>query len=123
MEASQGFYARVRWIMLALALTGGVAITAFKGIRYGGAFVIGAGLSFLSFWGWERVVDSLGPKPDGSHEKRSNSFFVLRLIALGGLACVIIKYLRLDVAAATIGLLVSGAAVILEVIYELIYAS
>jgi hypothetical protein len=48
---------------------------------------------------------------------------VLRLLALVALACVIIKYLRLNVAAAAVGLLVSGAAVILELIYEMIYAS
>jgi hypothetical protein len=40
-----------------------------------------------------------------------------------GLAWVIIKYLQLNVAAAAIGLLVSGAAVVLELIYEMIYAS
>jgi hypothetical protein len=38
-------------------------------------------------------------------------------------AWVIIKFLGLNVAAAALGLLVSGAAVVLEIIYELIYAS
>jgi hypothetical protein len=119
MMPESDFYRRVRWIILLLGLAGAAWFIQFKGIRFGAAFLIGTALSFASFWGWERVVESLGPNP----RKRSNTFFVLRLIALGALACVIIKFLRLNVAAAAIGLLVSGAAVILELIYEMIYAS
>lgn len=109
------FIRRVQWIVLTLGLAGAVGLTYFRDLRTGAAFLIGAAISFTSFWGWQRVVDSLGPNP----RKRSRTFFVLRLIALVALACVIIKYLRLDVAAAAIGLLVSGAAVILELIFEL----
>jgi hypothetical protein len=117
--SNENFFQHVRWIIFVLGLAGAVGLTATKGIRFGAAFLIGAAISFASFWGWQRVVDSLGPSP----RKRGNSFFVLRLIALGALACVIIRYLRLNVAAATVGLLVSGAAVVLELIYEMIYAS
>jgi len=114
-----GFIRRVRWIILALGLAGAVALSISQGIRSGGAFLVGAAVSFSSFWGWQRVVDGLGPHP----RQRGNLFFVLRLIALLGLAWAIIKYLQLNVAAAAIGLLVSGAAVVLELIYEMIYAS
>jgi hypothetical protein len=114
-----GFIRRVQWIILALGLAGGVALSVSRGIRSGVAFLVGAAISFTSFWGWQRVVDSLGPSPS----KRGRWFFVLRLIALVCLAWVIIKYLQLNVAAAAIGLLVSGAAVVLELIYEMIYAS
>jgi hypothetical protein len=43
-------------------------------------------------------------------------------VLLGALACAIIKFLGLNVAAAVTGLLVSAAAVILEIVFELIYA-
>ncbi len=115
----EGFIRRVRWIILALGLAGAVALSIWQGIRSGGAFLVGAAISFSSFWGWQRVVDGLGPNP----RQRGRLFFVLRLIALVGLAWVIIKYLQLSVAAAAIGLLVSGGAVVLELIYEMIYAS
>jgi hypothetical protein len=49
-------------------------------------------------------------------------FFVLRILATVGLAYVIIRFLGLNVAVAVAGLLVSAAAVLLEIIYELIYA-
>lgn len=115
----QRFIRRVQWIILAIGLAGALAITISRGIRSGLAFLVGAAISFSSFWGWQKVVDGLGPNP----RKRGRIFFVLRLLALVGLAWVIIRYLQLNVAAAAIGLLVSGAAVVVELIYELIYAS
>jgi len=113
------FIRRVQWIILVLGLAGAVALSLSRGILTGTAFLIGAAISFTSFWGWQGVVNRLGPNP----RQRGRVFFVLRLIGLVALACVIIKYLRLNVAAAAVGLLVSGAAVILELIYEMIYAS
>jgi hypothetical protein len=109
------FIRRVQLIILALGLAGAAVVSFARGIRGGAAFLIGALISFTSFWGWQRVVDGLGPNP----RKRSRMFFILRLAGLVALACVIIKYLRLNVAAVALGLLVSGAAVILELIFEL----
>src|SRR5579863_5334250 len=85
------FMRRVQWIILAIGLAGAMAITISRGIRTGSAFLVGAAISFSSFWGWHRVVDGLGPNP----RQRGRLFFVLRLIALVGLAWVIIKYLQL----------------------------
>jgi hypothetical protein len=113
------FIRRVQWIILVLWLAGAAALSLRRGILTGIAFLVGAAISFTSFWGWQGVVNRLGPNP----RQRGRMFFVLRLVALVALACVIIKYLRLNVAAAAVGLLVSGAAVILELIYEMIYAS
>jgi hypothetical protein len=109
---------RITRIMLALALLGASVLAALKGVRIGIAFLIGCAVSYLSFWGWQQVAAALGPTP----KKRSSWGFTIRVILLGALACVIIKFLGLDVAAAVTGLLVSAAAVILELIYELIYA-
>ena|SRR5437773_10105997 len=109
---------RITRIMLALALLGASVLAAVKGVRIGFAFLIGCAVSYLSFWGWQQVAAALGPTP----KKRSSWGFTIRVIVLGALACVIIKLLGLDVAAAVTGLLVSAAAVILELIYELIYA-
>jgi len=109
---------RITRIILVLALLGASFLAAVKGIRIGLAFLIGCAVSYLSFWGWQQVAAALGPTP----KKRSSWGFTIRVILLGALACVIIKFLGLDVAAAVTGLLVSAAAVILELIYELIYA-
>jgi hypothetical protein len=110
---------RISRIILVLGFAGAITVAALKGIPSGFAFLIGSAVSFASFWGWRRVVDAFGPNP----KQRKTAFFVIRLLALVAVACVIIKFLGLNVAAAALGLLVSGAAVVLEIIYELIYAS
>jgi hypothetical protein len=110
---------RIGWIILALGLTGAIGAGVWKGAASGLAFLIGAAISYASFRGWRRVVDALGPNP----KKPNPALYVLRLGAVLAGAWVIIKFLGLNLAAAALGLLVSGAAVILEIIYELIYAS
>jgi len=120
--ADQAFYdrfiRRVSWIILALALTGSAVMALVKGARIGLAFLVGAMVSYASFWGWRQVVDAVTPAP----RKRSSFPFVLRILLLLVLAYAIIRFLGLNVAAAASGLLVSAAAVLLELIFELIYA-
>ena len=110
---------RIGWIILTLGVAGAIGATAWKGVASGIAFLIGAAISYASFRGWRHVVDALGPNP----KKPNPALYVLRLAAVLAGAWVIIKFLGLNLAAAALGLLVSGAAVILEIIYELIYAS
>ena len=109
---------RITRIIFALALLGAAAFTLVKGIRDGFAFLTGSAISYVSFLGWRHLVDAVSP----SGTKRSSTLFVMRTIALVALAYVIIRFLGLNARAALLGLLVSGAAVILELIYELIYA-
>jgi hypothetical protein len=110
---------RISRIICVLGVAGAIGVAIFKGIPDGLAFLLGAAVSFTSFWNWRRIVNSLIP----ASKSKSNAFFVLRLVALIAAAWVIIKLLGLDIAAAALGLLVSGAAVVLEIVYELIYAS
>jgi len=123
MKNDEVFYQRVMrrigWTILSLGIGGGIATAAWKGIRAGGAFAVGAAISYVSFLGWKRVTVALGPGP----KKHKPAFYALRMIAAVAVAWVIIKFLGLNLAAAALGLLVSGAAVVLEILYELIYAS
>jgi hypothetical protein len=121
MALDQAFYdrfiRRVTWIMLALAVAGASVLIIFKGLRTGLAFLIGATVSYGSFWGWRQLVDALTPGP----KKRSPFPFVLRILLLIAVAYAIIRFLGLNVAAAASGLLVSAAAVLLELVFELVY--
>jgi len=110
---------RISWMILAIAVIGTSTLTSFKGFRMGLAFLIGGIFSYVSFWGWQHVVMALSP---GSETKQKPWRFVVRIALLGAAACALITLLGLNVAAAVTGLLVSGAAVILELIYELIHA-
>ncbi|HUO32305.1 MAG TPA: hypothetical protein VMU80_24025 [Bryobacteraceae bacterium] len=121
-QSDQAFFQqvtrRLTWLILVLGVLGAAGVAFAKGIRDGLAFLIGASVSYASFWAWQRVIDALTPgvKP------KSSRFYILRILLLGGAAYVIIRFLGLNVAVAVTGLLVSAAAVILELIYELIYA-
>src|ERR1700720_3401329 len=87
------FIRRVTWIILALALTGSAVLTIVKGIRVGLAFLIGATVSYGSFWGWRQLVDALTPGP----RKRSSAVpFMVRILLLIALAYAIIRFLGLN---------------------------
>jgi hypothetical protein len=106
MASDPAFYAlalrRIGWMILVLGVLGAAAMTTLRG----------------PLVGWQHVVAALAPGA-----KRQKSWrFIFRIVLLGALACAIIKFLGLNVAAAVTGLLVSAAAVILEIVFELIYA-
>jgi len=121
-ENDERFYERgvrrIPWIILALGIAGAVIFTPLKGFRFGLGFLVGAGFSYLSFWRWQRVLIAIGP----SYKPQSSWMLMFRILLLIALSYVIIKFLELSIAAAGLGLLVSAAAVIIEIIYELIYA-
>ena len=115
---------RTSRLILLLGAAGAVGVAIWKGAGSGVAFMIGSAVSFASFSSWRYAVDMLvPPNAPAAPKKRSSGLFAFRLLALIAVAWVIIKFLGLNVTAAVLGLLVSGAAVILELIYELIYAS
>src|SRR5271170_6379406 len=101
------FIRRVTWLILSLGLIGAAYLAARKGLQTGMSFLVGASVSYLSFWRWQRLIQALSPQA----EKRRHWFFIVRFVLLGLLAWAIIKYLGLNVAAAASGLLVSAAAV------------
>ncbi len=110
---------RIGWIIPALGVVGAIGAAIWKGLGSGAAFLIGAAISYASFSAWRRFADSIGPNP----KTQRPALYVLRSLALVAGAYVIIKLLGLNIAAAALGLLVSGAAAILELVFELIYAS
>jgi len=114
----QRFIHNVTRYILIFGLAGAIGVASFRGIRDGVAFLIGAMVSYASFWGWQHLVNALTP----GAKKRSSWFFTLRLLALIVLAYGIIRFFGLNLAAAALGLLVSSVAAIYELIVELINA-
>ena len=51
---------RIKLIILILGLAGAVLLAVRKDVRFGGGFLIGAAASYLSFWRWQVVVESIG---------------------------------------------------------------
>ena len=109
---------RITLAILSLGAAGTVAFLATRGWRFALGFFLGACISYLSFWRWQTVVESLG----GEVRKRSITPMVVRFVVLVAAAYGIVKYLDVTPVAVFLGLLISAAAVIVSILFELIYA-
>jgi len=108
---------RVRWLIAVLGATGAIALGIGQGWRFGTGFLIGACLSYVSFWRWRKLAESIG-----TSGPRNVIQMLLRFVLLIAAAYGIIKLLALSPAAVLLGLLVPGAAVTVSLIIELSYA-
>jgi hypothetical protein len=82
---------------------------------------LGTALSFVNFLWWRSVAEAVGGS--GKALWRSSALVLsLRYLLIGGAIYAIVKILKITPEALLAGLLVSVAAVVLEALYELIYA-
>jgi hypothetical protein len=103
----------------ALAIIGGGLKLGWRGAI---GCAIGAALSFLNLKMWKALANAIG---DTGKRPRTGSAVLLglRYLLLGLLVFVIIKYFGVGLLAIFAGLLVSVTAVLLEIVYELIFTS
>jgi hypothetical protein len=111
--------ARILKIGLALGIAGTVYVLIARGPRESVGFLTGAGLSLLSFHTLRRLGEALVPGA-GVPMRGSVLFFVLRYFIIGAVAYVIVKLLGISVMPVLAGLFVSAAAVLVEILYELV---
>src|SRR5215472_17956105 len=93
---------RIKFLILILGTLGAAALALWKGARFGGGFLVGGTASYLSFWRWERVVESIGP---GKPRHQKWWALALRLAVLIAGAYVIIIFTGFNPAGAVVGLL------------------
>ncbi len=114
---------RIHVAIACLSAAGAIAATLYGGWRWGLGFLAGAAASWFNFRWLKQLVDSLGSPETGRRPRRARAVFLgLRYVLLAAGAYVILNFSALSVAAALIGLFVPAAAVILEILFELIYA-
>jgi hypothetical protein len=114
---------RIMWMTLALGGIGTVAALIAWGWSGGGGFLAGAAASYLNFRWLKRLVDALGRASEGEPPRARVAVFLgLRYALLAAGAYAILKSSILSLPAALAGLFVSVAAVILEILFELVYA-
>jgi hypothetical protein len=115
---------RMGKIMWAIGAGGLLACWAWRGWTWGAGFALGSAASWLNFRWLKQVVDILGTTDplDRPGRKRMAVLAGLRYLLLGGGAYAILHYSSISVPAAMMGLFVSVAAVIAEILFELIYA-
>jgi len=115
----QSIIRRIALIIPIIGIPAAIIAGVLKGPRYGFGFLVGAVLSSASFWRWKKVVDAVG----GPAKQRSAWTWLIRFAVLIGAAYVTVKYLGVSPEAVFLGLLVSAAAVIVALIFELIHGN
>jgi len=119
-ERFESALGRISRIMLALAGCGALALGVWRGWRWGAGFALGAVAGWLNYRILKRMVNALGSRrPDRSGVAVAAG---ARYLLLGGAAYVTLHFTRISLPAALAGLFVPAGAVILEILFELIYA-
>ena len=113
---------RIYWLMFAIAAAGVVIGFAWRGLPVAAGYAVGALASLVSFRVFHRIAERLGSTEEGQAPRKRLAIAIgLRYLIFGAVAYVIVKYFEVSVIAVLVGLLVSAAAVILEILYELIH--
>lgn len=113
------FIRRVTQAIVVIGISASATAAAVRGWRYGLGVLLGACISYVSFWRWQRVVEAIGPK---ATVKRSVVSLLVRFAVLAAALYVMIKHLEVNPVAVFLGLLVAAAAVLVSIVLELIYA-
>jgi hypothetical protein len=108
---------RLMWGLSAIAVIAFAATGRFSAVA---GFLAGSMLAMLNFRWLKTAVNSMGQtaRPPRS---RSAVFAGLRYLLIGLFLYAIVKYFGISVMAVLAGLLVPAAAVMLEIVYELLY--
>src|SRR5262245_1738476 len=113
---------RIWKAMFAIGVGGAIVAWAWRGWEWGAGFLLGAAASALNFRWIRQMVLALGGDQPSPTRQRVAVLAGLRYFILGVGAYVILNYSSISLAAALVGLFVCVAAVILEIVFELIYA-
>ena len=109
--------------MFAMAAAGAIALLAWRGWQWSAGWLLGCTASTLNYRWLRRVIFSMGASNNpGEAKQRKAVLFGLRYLLLGGGAYVILKYTEISLPAALAGLFIPAAAVIVEIIIQLVYA-
>lgn len=126
MDREEDFFGRatqrINLWMTILAAAGAASAFVWRGWEWAAGFALGAAASWLNFCWIRKLVEALGGAAGGRPRKRLAIVLGLRYLLLAGAAYAILNYSSLSLTAALVGVFVSVAAVIVEILFELIYA-
>lgn len=110
---------RMTRLTAALGVAGTITALIWRGPRAGAGFLAGAIISFFNLRWWIGLAGAIGSsaKPP---LRGSAALLGLRYLAAAGAIYVIVKFLEISLTAVLAGLFVCVAAVIAEILYELI---
>jgi hypothetical protein len=123
MDPEESFFERalrrISRSIVVLGLGGAAGLWIFAGWRGSAGFAAGAAASWLNFRWLKQLVDALGGRRPRA---RLVLFLGGRYLLLGLGAYAILRYSEISLPAALAGLFVPVAAVLFEILFELIYA-
>ncbi|MBI3282431.1 MAG: ATP synthase subunit I [Acidobacteria bacterium] len=105
-----------------LAAVGSLVFLFWRGPAQAAGFALGSAASYLSFRWFRHLVDAIGESSPRAPRRASMVLVTLRYFLFGALGYAIVNYFEAGFEGALAGFFVSVAAVILEILYELIYA-
>ena len=111
--------ARIGKLMWAMAAGGAIGLGMWRGWAWCAGWLLGSAISALNFRWLKKLTEGLGTS---EAKPREAVFLGMRWVLLGGGLYVILEYSAISLPAALAGLFVSVAAVILEILIELMYA-
>jgi hypothetical protein len=112
---------RIVRIAIVLGLVGTIVTLVQRGTWIAVGFLTGTILSLINFSTLRHLAEGL--EASGTAPMRGSAlFFGLRYLILGGVVYVIVKVLGISLMAILAGLFVSAAAVIVEILYELVFS-
>ena len=109
---------RIKYFTLAVGLVGTAAMLFTRGRGAAAGFLAGAGISYVNFELLSGLAYVMGGS--GSKTRGWGALIALRYAIVGVAAYVIVRVLGITPGAVLAGLLAAFAAVILEILYELI---
>jgi ATP synthase I subunit len=125
MAEDAAFYDRALVRIMRVGMVLGGAGTVYAWVRHGSraaiGFLVGSLLSLFNFHSLRRLAEGLGAG-SGAPFGGSAVFYGLRYFMVGGAVYVIVKVLEISLMSVLAGLFVAAAAIIVEILYELIYA-
>jgi hypothetical protein len=114
---------RIFRVTLALTAVGAAAYFAIGGWRGGLGFLLGALIALANFRWLRKTVYALGDAAGGKPPRARVAVFLgLRYLLMGLAAYAILRFSEISLTACLVGLFVPTAAVVLEILIELIYA-
>jgi hypothetical protein len=113
---------RIEKFTVFLAVTGTIAIGLIMDSRHALGFGAGSLLAYLSFLLIKRLANALAPHSDLPSRRETTAGLVLRYAVIGATVFGIMKFTGIGAWPVFAGLLTTVAAVIAEVVYELVTA-
>jgi len=105
--------------MFVIAAGGTIALFAWRGWQWSAGWLLGCAASTLNYRWLRRAIFAVGV---GEGKQLRAVLFGLRYLLLGAGAYVILNYTAISLPAALAGLFIPAAAVIVEILIQLVYA-